>query len=262
VFDTYVRRARFYPAVIAAAPAFTLAAAIVPWSSLGLPQLIAASASLVLIAVMSHVARRRGREVEPDLIRRMGGLPTTAMLRHRDASIDEATKAAIHRFIGGEIAADVPTPETEQANPAAADNFYKRCGDWLREKSRDTKKFNIPFEENITYGFRRNLLGLRWPALALDVAVVAVCLATLWWRFSFDVGDPQSQRLLAVIVITVLQAAYVLLFVNKAGVMEAARTYGRQLLLCAQTLATPSFGKSSAPTPKPRAKQTARGASS
>jgi hypothetical protein len=40
---------------------------------------------------------------------------------------------------------------------------------------------------------------------------------------------------LAVVVIAVLHAIYMVLFVTEAGVFEAARTYARQLLLCTQS---------------------------
>jgi hypothetical protein len=132
LFDAYVRRARFYPAVIAAAPAFALAAILVSWNSLGLPHVIATSTMAILLAVMSDAARRRGRAVEPAIIQRMGGLPSITMMRYRDDTFDPAAKAAMHKFVGGKIAADVPTAESEQADPTAADDFYKRCGSTSR----------------------------------------------------------------------------------------------------------------------------------
>jgi hypothetical protein len=61
MLDSYIRRARFYPAVIAGAPAFALAAVLVPWTSLGLPHLLATGALAVLLAVMSDMASRRAR---------------------------------------------------------------------------------------------------------------------------------------------------------------------------------------------------------
>jgi hypothetical protein len=187
------------------------------------------------------VARRRGVAIEPGIIQRMGGLPSITMMRYRDDTddtFDRAAKAAMHKFIGGKIGADPPTPESEKADPAAADDFYKRSGNWLREHTRDKKNFKILFEENVTYGFRRNLLGLKWPALALSAAIVVICIVMLWLRFPFDMADAPTQKLLAVVIIALLQAAYFLLFVNEAGVVQAARTYGRQLLLCTETLAT------------------------
>jgi hypothetical protein len=253
VFDSYVRRARFYPAAFAAVPAFVLAAILVPWNSLGLPHLIATGAMAILLAIMSDVARRRGRAIEPAINESMGGLPSTTMMRHRDDTFDRAAKAAMHNFLGNKIGANAPTPQSEQVQPAAADDFYKRCCDWLRENTRDTKKYKILFEENVTYGFRRNLLGLKWFALALDAAVVIFCLVMLWWRFPLNMADLLTQKLLSVVAITFLHAAYVLLFVKKASVVEAARTYGRQLLLCTQTLAISAPIKAAR---KPRKKST------
>lgn len=238
MFDTYVRRARFYPAVIAAAPAFALAAILVSWSNVGLPHVIATGAMAILLAVMSDVARRRGRAIEPRIIHRMGGLPSITMMRHRDDTFDSAAKEAMHRLLGSKIGAVVPTPATEQADPAAADDFYKRSGNWLREHTRDTKKFKILFEENVTYGFRRNLLGLKWPALGINAAIVLFCLLMLWSRLPLNTADPLTQKLLAVVVIAFLHATYFVLFINEAGVVEAARTYARQLLLCTEVLVT------------------------
>jgi hypothetical protein len=239
MFDAYVRRARFYPAVIAAAPAFALAAILVSWSSLGLPHLIATGAMAILLAVMSDVARRRGRAIEPGIVERIGGLPSITMMRYRDDSFDSASKVSMHKFLGGKITAQVPTPEGELADPAGADEFYKRSGNWLREHTRDTKKFTILFEENITYGFRRNLLGLKWPALGLNAGIVILCLVMLWMRSPMNIADPLTQKLMSVLAIAFLHATYFVLFVNESSVAEAARTYARQLLLCTETLIHP-----------------------
>ena len=43
-------------------------------------------------------------------------------------------------------------------------------------------------------------------------------------RLPLDTAEPPTQKLLSVLVIAFLHAAYMLLFVNKAGVVEAART--------------------------------------
>jgi hypothetical protein len=191
----------------------------------------------ILLAVMSDVARRRGRAIERGIVQRMGGLASITMMRYRDDNFDSAAKATMHKFLGSKISGDVPTPQKEQADPAVADDFYRRCGNWLREHTRDTKKFKVLFEENVTYGFRRNLLGLKWPALGINAAIVVFCLVMLWLRSPLNTADPLTQKLLSVVAIAFLHATYVL-FVNEAGVIEAARTFARQLLLCTETLAT------------------------
>jgi hypothetical protein len=255
MFDAYVRRGRFYPAVVAAAPAFALAAILVSWDSLGLPHVIAAGAATVLVVVMSDVARRRGRAIEPGIIRRMGGLPSITMMRYRDDTFDKTAKSAMHKFVGGKIAASEPTPQSEQADPAAADAFYKQCGDWLRENTRDAKRFKILFDENVTYGFHRNLLGLKRPALALDAAILLFCLIMLWLRFPLKVADAPTQKLLFVVAIALLHGVYMLLFVNETGVVEAGSTadnycFVRKRSRPARQLNAPRSGKSGDPMSK------------
>lgn len=87
----------------------------------------------------------------------------------------------------------------------------------------------------ISYGFRRNLLGLKLPGFLLNAVIVAICVAIFSRRWPVDLSHAFDAKLLAVVVIAVLHAVYLALFVTEAGVFEAARTYARQLLLCTQS---------------------------
>jgi hypothetical protein len=73
------------------------------------------------------------------------------------------------------LARTAPTASEEEENQADADAFYEQAGIWLRENTRDPKRFSILFNENITYSYRRNLLGLKWIALGLNLAVAVIC---------------------------------------------------------------------------------------
>jgi hypothetical protein len=234
-FDAYTMKARLVPTIIAGAPAFAFAAIFVSWGRLGLTHAIAGTALTVLFAAFADVARRRGKAIEPKLIERMGGLPTTTTLRHRDDTYDADTKADFHAFIAARLGKPAPTAAEEAADPAAADGYYARGATWLRENTRDAKKFDILLNENISYGFRRNLLGLKLPGFLLNAVIVATCLAIFWRRWPVDLSNGFDTKLLAVVVIAVLHAIYLALFVTEAGVFEAARTYARQLLLCTQS---------------------------
>lgn len=244
--DAYTMKARLVPAVIAGAPAFAFAAIFVSWGSLGFTHLIAGTALTVLFAAFADVARRRGKAIEPMLIEHIGGLPSTTMLRHRDDTYDADTKAGYHAFIAAKLGKLAPTAAEEAADPATADSYYARGAAWLRENSRDAKKFDILLNENISYGFRRNLLGLKLPGFLLNAVIVATCIAVLCHRWPVDLSSGLDAKLFAVVVIAALHAIYLALFVTEAGVVEAARTYARQLLLCTQS---PHV----AGTPRPRA---------
>lgn len=242
-FDKYTLYARLFPAIIAAAPAIALAWAVIANREVRLVRAIAGTALTVLLMVFADVARRRGKAIEPDLIKRMGGLPSITMLRHADTNFDAATKARMHAFLAARLGEATPTPEQELATPEAADGFYSRAGNWLRENTRNQKKFEILFNENVTYGYRRNLFALKWPALVLNVLIVLGSAAYLW-------NQSGPLDLVPVFVIAFLHAGYLAIFSTRAGVEEAARTYARQLLLSTESS---TLGKKSPATATPPA---------
>jgi hypothetical protein len=69
----------------------------------------------------------------------------------------------------------MPTPEEEAQHPAAADARYRSATKRLIELRRD-RKYRILHSENASYGFRRNLLGLRPIAIAIVIAMAGFAL--------------------------------------------------------------------------------------
>jgi hypothetical protein len=238
--DEYTVRARLAPAIIAGMPAFAFAAIFVSWRALGLSQVIASLGLTILFAAFSDIARRRGRKIEPALIEKMGGLPSTTMLRHRDESLDSGSKAKVQTFLAGRLGTPAPTPAQEEGDPKAADQWYARGGTWLRENTRDTKKFRVLFNENIGYGFRRNLLGLRPSGLLLNAVIVLTCAGTLWYRHPIDLDNSFTDALIVVIIAAAIHASYLGFAVTEDSVFDAARLYARQLLLSAEQLDKPA----------------------
>ena len=103
--------------------------------------------------------------------------------------IRRRNESPIRAFLSSKIGQSVPTEQAEKDNPKVGDAFYERGGGWLRENTRDTKKFPVLFSENITYGYRRNLLGLKWPALGLNAAMLLLCLFILNRKGAIDTED-------------------------------------------------------------------------
>lgn len=135
----------------------------------------------------------------------------------------------------------------------AADAYYARGANWLRENTRNTKKFDVLFNENVNYGFRRNLFGLKLPGFLLNTLIVLVCLVIFWRRWPVDLSNGFDAKLLGVIVIAILHAAYLALFVTEEGVFEAARIYARQLLLSTQSPHLNKPAKLAPPAPRKNA---------
>ena len=253
--DAYTLRARLFPAIIAGAPALAALALLISWDKIALSNVIATGGLLVLLFTLADVARRQGRRIEPRLYESMGGKPSVTMMRRSDQTIDAHTKDRYREFLATKIGRTAPTAEEETADQAGADAFYYQCGIWLRDNTRDTTMFRILFGELVTYGFRRNLLGLKWPAIALNLLVVAICLWLLWYRGAPDTSDGLTMRIIVVLIVAAIHGLYVLSVVTWNGAAEAARSYGRELILSCERLlrnSTPPAAKRRRPR-KPKA---------
>lgn len=169
--DVYTRRARVLPFVITILPiAFSVVGLLADhmsgvaelWNSVGLG--VVASGFLMLCA---QLGRDLGREKEPALFAKWGGVPTTRALRHRTAR-NKVTLRRYHdklRALIPEI--DLPGCDNDEFNdPIGADEKYEDCVKYLRTHTKDSTRFRLLFEENCSYGFRRNLWGMRWIGVA------------------------------------------------------------------------------------------------
>lgn len=235
ILDIYNLRARLLPAVIGIAPAIAFAAISISWSEISLPQVIATAAVVVLFVAASDVARRMGRRFERKMFVSTGGRPIMTLLRHADPALEARTKDRYRDYLAKQLGETPPSADEEARDPAAADAFNDRCGVWLREHTRDKAKFRILFEENMTYGFRRNLYGLRWPGLALNALVVAVCLYLLS-PYGIWISETTRTEIFAVLTIAAIHALYFLFFVTRRSVEEASEQYARQLVLSCEGL--------------------------
>lgn len=171
VFDAYSLRARTAPAALAVLPALVLllGGALSRSTAGSAGALVAAALGLVA----SHLARDAGRRLEPSLWESWGGSPTLRRLRHRGASETEVV-SRLHTRIEAVLEGRLPSREQEAADPTGADQRYERAIADLRERTRDRLRFPLVFAENVSYGFRRNLLGLRPWGLAIALIGLAV----------------------------------------------------------------------------------------
>jgi hypothetical protein len=188
-FDKYSRNARLKPALFALLPLFVTIAVWLPrvWTILGgLTALLTACGTTL---ALGEVARYVGRGVEKRMIVANGGKFTTIFLRHRDTTISATTKRQYHALLKKKANRAIPTAAFEQADPKAADDQYRGAVDWLLEATRSEKRFPLVRAENISYGFRRNLLGLK----AIALTILLICIALTGW-LTFMAGHVDENR--------------------------------------------------------------------
>src|SRR5437016_6049647 len=155
--DSYGTRARLAPALLVGLPL------ALPIGALGVGDNPAWSFLWSLITycggslLLAEFGRDVGREKQANLFVSWGGTPTTRMLRWREAG-NVVTLARYHQKIRELLPRQhIPTSEEEARDPAGADHVYADVTAFLRAQTRDREQFSLLFEENCTFGFRRNL---------------------------------------------------------------------------------------------------------
>jgi hypothetical protein len=245
-FDAYGLRAQLFPAIIAGLPSLGFILALVPWGHLGLPHAIASVMITVLLFAGADLARRYGRKVEA----RLGTRSTPEILFRNNAMIAEPSKARYRAFLAKKLGIPVPSEDDEINDPNKALSFYNSAATWLRENTRDTKKFKLLFNEVVTYGFRRNLLGLKYLSLSLNAVVLIGCVTILYFRphYFMSLSDADA-KLWIVVIAAILHSVYMAFGVSEAAVIEASQTYGRQLVISCEAFLGGTSGRQ--PTKRP-----------
>jgi hypothetical protein len=166
--DKYTIKARLYPSFIVLLPAFIVSIYYITDIEKYYHYFTAIIAVGLFTFLLSQLGRDKGKSKEPDLHKYFGGKPTTQILRHSNNQIDTITKQRYYKLLSQKIdGMQIPTAEQETNDSVYADQVYDSCAKYLISKTRDTKKYNLLFKENISYGFRRNLWGLKLWALFL-----------------------------------------------------------------------------------------------
>ena len=252
LFDNYNRVARLYPALLAIAPILCSAIVVFPSIVSNIPRSTAAVFGVSCLAYfLASLARSRGKKIEEQLLTKWGGWMTTVMLRHRDDRIDHVTKARYRAALAA-LCPDIamPSASDEQNSPSLADDIYRSATKRLIEMRRGPD-YEMLHRENASYGFRRNMLGLKPVALAV-AAIAALVTALGWWTVvSPDPNWPSVQASIVTYpylpVLLAFDLGYFLLWaamINEKFVQQAAREYTEALF---RTLDSPSN------SPKPKA---------
>ena len=162
----------------------------------------------------------------------------------RDPRIDEHTKSRYREFLRAQLPQlRLPSPEEETADPAAADSAYQSVTAWLLTQTRDTKHFSILFKENISFGFRRNLWGLK--PVGVTIAPAAACVvstAAIAYKYWAGQAVPTPEVAIVTAGLWLLFIVWITI-VTLGWVRIPSDVYGAQLLAACDTLNAPPAAK-------------------
>ncbi|MCU1676705.1 MAG: hypothetical protein JWM93_1463, partial [Frankiales bacterium] len=158
MLDAYARKARLFPAALAALPALVLCAGagFLP-STAGVVSAAAVGACGV---VLCGFVRDAGRAVQAAAWASSGGSPTLRAMRFSGAP-SSTTVERLHARVTRATDIVLPSAAQEREDPKAADELYGEAITALRELTRDAVAHPLVAVENTEYGFRRNCFGLK-----------------------------------------------------------------------------------------------------
>lgn len=228
--DKYGLQARLLPALLALFPVFITVSVWAPALYKTMVSLVGLAVACGLTVAFAHFARIRGRAIEDRLVKEWGGLPTTLWLRYADNHLEDETKQRYHQFLEQNIPGwTAPTPAEETADQGKADNRYGSAVRWLLEYTRDTKQFSLVFAELISYGFRRNALGLKPLAITLSLSSAGFSMVRLYGVPSSSLIADQLPQL-TIGVVSFLILLWWIFGVSKSAVRDAGDAYAKALL--------------------------------
>ena len=238
--DSYTLRARVAPVVLAVLPLWVVLAAAVTQIDIGIAKVPAAALiGSALVGLVGELGRDRGRRLQAELWKSWGGAPSTVGLRWRgpaSAAIVRLRHGAIQIVVGDTL--HLPASKEEEENDAvASDEVYEAAAGVLRGRTRNARQFPLLFKENVSYGFRRNVLGLRRVGFAVSLTALALTVIAF---AGFLADHPTPETLLGWVASAVVAALAVIAWrrVNSTWVRVPADAYAERLFEAAELLAT------------------------
>lgn len=234
-FDEYSLKARVAPITIMLMP---VAVNIYVWTPETYRSITGISSAVVLVALSilgSSFGRHYGKTKEQELWRSWGGPPTTQLLRHNNSDVNPIQRERYHRLIKRLMPEVViPTKEQEAADVVAADQIYESCISFLISNTRDTKKFGLLFQENINYGFLRNLWGLK--KFGICTTLLGICSSGVFTYYKYVFQGIISEFGIMDILLCVFLFVLWITWVKPSTIRVAANAYGGRLLECSEQL--------------------------
>lgn len=240
--DPYDRQARLYPALLAIAPAVLTVSSLYGAHTSLLTSAVAILVGCGMMFWLANLARDRGKTLEPELFGAWGGKPSVQLLRHGDSRIDQVTKQRYHTALSASMHVEFPSAEREASEPAGADAVYESATKWLLASTRDTRRFALLFKENVAYGFRRNMLGVKphGVGIALAALIWALAASGFAWFDKLPSGLPRMSDIPPTNLIAIAGSGFLLLMwltgATKERVEIAAFAYAERLLAACEVI--------------------------
>lgn len=233
--DDYTLQARVAPVLLAVFPLSLYIASFFSSESIAIGLVTGLLAISGLGPLIAQLGRDSGRLKEAELYKEWGGKPTTRLFRFNGSDFDSLRVSALHKNMKS-LLSDDSCDINEVDAPEEADKLYSRWTDYLREATRDKVAFPVVYAENINYGFRRNLYGLKRVGICFSILIILAILFSHFFREASVLNKSLSAMEESTIVVSVIMVYFYMFIIKKNWVKIAADAYAKSILLASDKL--------------------------
>jgi hypothetical protein len=229
--DRYDLMARLRPALFTLIPVFLVLGVRVPEVRTAAGAIIGAATACGVTYFLVLLARSHGRALEQRLGERAGRRHSARLLTLEDPTFARETKMRYHALLA-KNGVTLSTLDEERADPALAFDRTRSAVDWLLINTKPDAKKTLLFDDNIAYGFMRNLRGLKPIAIGIDILMMVTngALIAMAWN---DRAATFSAGLIEVGLLVVL--ALWAFLVTEEAVTQASLAYAQRLFAQCET---------------------------
>lgn len=227
-FDEFNTQARIIPALIVALPIYLY---LIMYNIININFIEIMGDSflfIILISVFYRYIRNLGKEYEKKMYKKLGGMPTTLILRYSDNRIDEITKTRYHKVLNNNIE-DLNLPTRKEEETIADDKAYESAIIWLRNYANNHRETETRvYQELKDYNFWRNLYGGR---NIIDISCIICMIIETIKIYSFDlenITQVYNNFINVLIMFFVLIISNII--IKEENVFEKAFDYAKTLL--------------------------------
>jgi hypothetical protein len=231
IISPYELKARFFPALFTLLPLVLIVA-------IWYPELINLESSFITILFffififfVAKLARELGFKRQKQLLIEWGNFPSIVYLRLRDNKIDLVTKQRYHNYLNENVEGiKLPSNmDDELNNQDFYEQQYTSAIKWLLENTRDQQIYSILYQDNINYGFSRNMLGIKPMGFTFSILSLFINLYFVYQEYNLDLNLIPLKIWMLLIINIALIISW-LFFVKKNWVKSSSEAYARSLL--------------------------------
>ncbi|MEU9570908.1 hypothetical protein AB0D62_13610 [Streptomyces massasporeus] len=244
--DDYERRARLAPGLLVLLPVSVALAVLGLSKAPGVVSVLTALSLAGGPVVLAELVRHQGRKVQEVLWASWGGSPTIQKLQLRQEGQNSLQRETWRKAVSFVTGIELPSARSERANPTKADEAIDVAVGQIRSLTRDETKFPLVRAENRSYGFHRNLYGIRWTGRITALLVVLGVLAYMLWLTNVEHQPGLTLANTLALLATVSCLVIWCVLPSEVRTQNAAERYAYELLQAAIVLAA----EKAEPTPE------------